>query len=233
VPTAASDKALDVKATTDTYYLHGLVRTALRDYRTAETDLEKVIEWNYLYEDAYIALAEVQLALYEGYSGPTMQMRTLDKAVEKCSTALELNPQSTSALFTRSKAFGYQKEYAKAIDDVSKCLALGRTDKAVYLQRAKYYQGYGQQQNAVNDLNQVLLQDPKDLKALLLRADCREANLQLEEALTDIDQAKKLMQADPDTSPDDLRALNEQRARVDHQLFEMNRESDPPIITGG
>ncbi|MBK8949904.1 MAG: tetratricopeptide repeat protein [Flavobacteriales bacterium] len=73
---AASDAALAQKGTTDTYYLHGLVRMAQRDYRTAETDLERVIEWNYLYEDAYVALAEVQLKLYEQYTGPTMQMRT-------------------------------------------------------------------------------------------------------------------------------------------------------------
>ena len=55
---AASDAALAQKGTTDTYYLHGLVRMAQRDYRTAETDLERVIEWNYLYEDAYVALRD-------------------------------------------------------------------------------------------------------------------------------------------------------------------------------
>lgn len=227
----ASDEALGVKATTDTYYLHGIVRTALRDYPTAEADLEKVIEWNYLYEDAYIALAEVQLALYDTYSGPTMQMRTLDKAAEQCTRALELNPQSTNALFTRSKVYAHQKEFSKAIDDVSKCQALGRTDRAVYLQRARYYQGYGQQQNAINDLNQVLLQDPKDLEALLLRAHCKEANLDLEEALDDIDAAKKYMMADSSTTPQALADLGEQRERVAARLFEMNRESDPPIIT--
>ena len=56
---ATADAALSAKATTDTYYLHGIVKSALRDYKTAEFDLEKVIEWNYLYEDAYVALAEI------------------------------------------------------------------------------------------------------------------------------------------------------------------------------
>nr|MCU0320691.1 hypothetical protein [Flavobacteriales bacterium] len=106
--TAASDKALAVKATTDTYYLHGLVRFATKDLATAEFDLDKVIEWNYLYEPAYVASAEVQLALYERYSGTTMQMRTLEKAIARCTRALELNPQSTDALFVRSKAYALQ-----------------------------------------------------------------------------------------------------------------------------
>ncbi len=81
---------------------------------------------------------------------------------------LDLNPQSTDALFTRSKAYALQKEFAKAIDDISRCIALGRTDKAVYHQRALYYSGFGQHQNAVNDLNRILLDDPNDVENLLL-----------------------------------------------------------------
>ncbi|MCE2907315.1 MAG: hypothetical protein LW712_00555, partial [Burkholderiaceae bacterium] len=57
----AADAALALKATTDTYYLHGLVRTATRDYKTAEFDLDKVVEWNPMYEAAYVAQSEVQL----------------------------------------------------------------------------------------------------------------------------------------------------------------------------
>ncbi len=228
---AASDAALAQKGTTDTYYLHGLVRMAQRDYRTAEADLERVIEWNYLYEDAYVALAEVQLKLFEQYSGPTMQLRTLDKAVERTTTALELNPRSTSALFTRSKAYALQKEYAKAIDDISKVIANGRTDAEVFLQRARYYNGHGQQQNAVNDLNRVLQERPEDVQALLLRAACKEANVDLEGALHDLDLAAKAL-------PDGLHAegvtaqdIQERRKRVADALFELNREEDPPSIT--
>lgn len=227
----AADKALAIKATTDTYYLHGLVRTAQRDYITAETDLDKVLEWNHLYEPAYVALSEVQLHLFEQYTGTTMKMRTLDKAIEKCTRALELNPQSTDALFTRSKAFAQQKEYAKAIDDISRCVALGRTDKAVYHQRALYYHGYGQHQNAVNDLNKILVDDPKDVPELLLRAECKEANLDMEGALKDLETAHKAMEGDATYGPDQRKSIEEARARIAHQVFEMNRESDAPRLT--
>ncbi len=226
-----ADAALALKATTDTYYLHGLVRTATRDYKTAEFDLDKVLEWNHLYEPAYVALSEVQLFLYAQYSGPTMQMRTLEKAIEKCTTALELNQQSTDALFTRSKALALQKEYAKAIDDISRCMALGRSDRAVYFQRATYYHGFGQHQNAVNDLNKVLLDNPKDVPALLLRAECKEANVDMEGALKDLDLASKAMEGDATVSADQRRNIEESRTRIAHQVFEMNRESDPPTIT--
>lgn len=229
--TSASDAAVALKGTTDTYYLRGLVRTATRDYQTAESDFDRVIEWNKLYEPAYVGQAEVQLAMYERYTGPTMQMRTLEKAIDKCRLALELNPQSTDALFWRSKAYAAQKEYAKAIDDISRCLALGRTDRAVYLQRARYYHGYGQHQNAVNDLNKVLLENPKDVELLLLRAECKEANLDMDGALKDLEHAQKEMTADPTYGVEAKRKIDEARVRIAQQVFEMNRESDAPRLT--
>ena len=227
----ASDEAINIKGTTDTYYLHGLVRAAMHDYKTAETDLDRVLEWNHMYEPAYVALAEVQLKLYGQYTGPTMQMRTLEKAIDKCTVALDLNPQSTAALFTRSKAYAYQKEYAKAIDDISRCIALGRTDKAVYYQRALYYTGYGQHQNAVNDLNKILLDNPKDVPVLILRAQGKEANLDMEGALKDLEIAQKAMVGDATYGQEDKRKIDEVRTRIAHQVFEMNRESDVPLIT--
>lgn len=229
--TRAADQALATKATTDSYYLHGIVRFATRDYKTAEFDLDKVLEWNHLYEPAYVAQSEVQLALYELYSGPTMKTRTLEKAIEKCTRALELNPQSTDALFSRSKALAHQKEYTKAIDDVSRCIALGRTDRAVFLQRALYYKGFGQFQNAVNDLNRIVLADARDTEALLLRAECREANVDLDGALKDLDAAQKAMEADGRLSADARKDLEAARARIATLIFEQNRESDPPAIT--
>lgn len=229
--TSASDKALAVKATTDTYFLHGLVRYATKDLATAEFDLDKVLEWNYLYEPAYVASAEVQLALYDRYSGNTMQMRTLEKAIARCTRALELNPQSTDALFVRSKAYALQKEYAKAIDDVSRCIALGREDRAVLEQRARYYHGFGQHQNAVNDLNKALLVGPVDAELHLLRATCREANLDMEGALKDLGTALQLMEQQGAVSSERKRVVEESRKRIDARIFEMNREADAPVIT--
>lgn len=226
----AADRALAAKATTDTYYLHGLARTALRDYRTAEADLERVIQWNPLYEAAYVALAEVQLRLYESYSGPTMQLRTLDKAVERVTTALELNPRNTDALITRSKALALQKEYGRAIDDISKVISLGDARPDVLQRRAGYYHGHGQHQNAINDLNRVLALQPQDIPALLLRADCKEANVDLEGAMADLEAAEKAMTLDPAYSTEERRKLTSRREAIEKKVFEMNRESDPPQI---
>ena len=227
----AADKALSMKATTDTYYLHGLARMAVHDYATAETDLDKVISWNHLYEPAYVALSETQLKLHDKYSGLTMQMRALEKAIEKCGVALELNPRSTDALFTRSKAFAMQKDYAKAIDDISRCIALDRTDKAVYQQRATYYHGFGQHQNAVNDLNKILLEDPNDVPTFLFRAECKEANLDMNGALKDIDMAVKVMETGGSWPTEQRTAIENSRSRIAAAIFEMERESDAPEIT--
>ncbi len=229
--TEASDAALALKGTTDTYFLHGLARAAVRDYKTAETDFDRVLEWNHLYEAAYVELANVQLELYEVFTGTTMQMRTLDKAVEKCTVALDLNPQSTDALFTRSRAYAAQKEYAKAIEDISRCIALGRTDQAVYHQRALYYSGLGQHQNAVNDLNKILLDNPDDVDELVLRAKSKEANLDMEGALKDLEFAQRSLKANPGSGHVNDQQLEESRARIAKQVFEMNRESDPPRLT--
>ncbi|MEZ4761362.1 MAG: tetratricopeptide repeat protein [Flavobacteriales bacterium] len=229
--TASSDKALATKATTDTYYLHGLARMAARDLTTAEKDFQQVIDWNHVYEEAYIALAEVQLKLYEGYEGPTMKMRTLDKAVEETSTALELNPQSIPALKTRSRAHAFQQDHAKAIADISRVVALGDTDTEVYRMRAGYYQGFGQYQNAINDLNRVLAESPEDRTALVQRSACREANLDLDGALDDLKLATKLAEKDPDADLEEKRSLAEARDRIGARVFELGREADPPRIT--
>ena len=226
-----ADAALALKATTDSYFVHALARTASGDLKTAEFDLEKVLEWNHLYEPAYVALADVQLGLYEQYSGGTMRMRTLEKAIEKCTRALELNPASTDALFARSKAYALQKEYSKAIDDVSKCIALDRHDVQIYHQRAKYYHGFGQHQNAVNDLNRALLDAPTDPDLLILRSECREANLDMEGALTDRDLARRYLEGSDRYTEEARREMEIARERIEKRIYEMNREEDPPLIT--
>ncbi len=229
--TAASDAALARKATTDTYYLHGLVRIALRDYRTAETDLEKVIAWNPLYEAAYVALGEVYLNLYREYTGPTMRMRTLEKAAERATTAIQQNPASIEAYVTRSKALALMERYDEAITDISKAIQLGRKDAEALRLRARYAQSFGRPLDAVVDLNNILKDQPKDVDALMMRATCREASVDLKAALYDLDAAAKALpegiNADGYTAQD----IKEQRKRVADALFELNREEDPPTIT--
>lgn len=227
---SSADGAIDVKRTTDTYYLHGLVALQRHEFSKAAEDFQQVIDWNYLYEQAYVGYAETQLKMYEEYTATTMQLRTLDQAVSKTSTALELNPRSTDALFTRSKAFALQKEYARAIDDISKCMALGREDVDVFAYRASYYHGHGQHQNAVNDLNKALLITPGDVKLLLLRSECKESNLDLDGAVKDLDLARKAMETDAAYGPEQRREIETRRARIAKQAYEMNRESDPPLI---
>lgn len=229
---AAADAALALKGTTDTYYLHARSRMASGDFATADTDLDKVIEWNPLYEAAYVASGETQLELNKTYRGVSMQMRALEKAINRCTRGLELNPSSTELLIVRSKAYALQKEFSKAIDDVSKCVAFGREDSVVYYQRALYYHGFGQEQNAVNDLNKLLLQYPDNVPFLLLRAECREANLDLDGAVKDLGLAEKQMKDHPDAwSAEDLKTITKSKERVQVKVFEMNREADPPVIT--
>ncbi|MEO8069083.1 MAG: tetratricopeptide repeat protein [Flavobacteriales bacterium] len=226
----SAETAINVKRTTDTHYLHGLVALQRHEFSKAAEDFQQVIDWNYLYEQAYVGYAETQLKMYEEYTATTMQLRTLDQAVSKTSTALELNPRSTDALFTRSKAFALQKEYARAIDDISKCMALGREDVDVFAYRAGYYHGHGQHQNAVNDLNKALLITPGDVKLLLLRSECKESNLDLDGAVKDLDLARKAMETDAAYGPEQRREIETRRARIAKQAYEMNRESDPPLI---
>src|SRR4030095_19734 len=81
------------------------------------------------------------------------------------------------------------------------------------------------------DLNKVVLTQPKDVEALLLRAECKEANVDMEGALKDLDLAPKAMEGDPTYGADKRKSIEESRARIAQQVFEMNREGDQPIIT--
>lgn len=219
----AANKALDVKGTTDTYYLHGLVSIKLRDYETAVTDFEQVIDWNPLYEDAYVGLADVELKLYDQYNAPTMKLRQLDKAIDHCTVALDLNPRSKPALFVRSKAYERQKEYFKAIDDVSRVIAIGPAEEEHFYQRALYYQGYGQHQNAINDLNKVISMNENNYLAYYSRAVSHEANMENESAIRDYELALANLTANDAETRNKLEQ-GKQRA------FELGREEDVPEI---
>ena len=221
--TDAANKGLDVKGTTDTYYLHGLVAYELKDYETAVKDFEQVIEYNHVYEDAYVGLADVELKLYDQYNAPTMKLRQLDKAIDHCTVALDLNPRSKTALFTRSRAYERQKEYFKAIDDVSRVIAIGPPEESHYYQRALYYQGYGQHQNAINDFNKVISMNEENYLAYYGRALSHEANFDNESAISDYELALASMNVnDPETK----KMLEEGKKRA----FELGREEDPPEI---
>jgi hypothetical protein len=83
----------------------------------------------------------------------------------------------------------------------------------------------------VNDLNKILLDDPKDLEGLLLRAECKEANLDMEGALKDLENAQKEMEVIAGYGSEERRRIDEARVRIKQQVFEMNREADPPRLT--
>ncbi len=83
----------------------------------------------------------------------------------------------------------------------------------------------------MNDLNKVLLVDPKNVRFLLLRAECREANLDLNGAIKDLKLAEKLMGESEGWTTAHREAIAVSRDRVQKQAFELDRESDPPVVT--
>jgi len=206
------NKALALKDYAENHYCHGLISLAMKNDLQALSDFKKAIEKDNRYTEAYLKLATLQL-----------QMNKPDEAMETCNGLIAYDPANRQAFLIRSRVYARLTEYPKAIDDMSKILFNNPEDKEMYVIRGTYYQEFTQHQHAINDFSKALLIDKAYAEAIYKRAFSYEQVGDFKSAIRDYETLTAL-------SDKDLTAqqhLNEARKR----LFELNRESVPPVIT--
>ncbi len=208
----AAKKALALKDNETDHYLMGRVDEMLNNPVQAEEDYEKAISKNKRFVEAYIALANLRITLNK-----------IDQALNDCNTALSIDPNNTEAYLTRSKVYVKKLDYPKAIDDISRNILLKPDDKKMYFIRGNYYQEFTQHQNAINDFNKVLMLDDKDAEAYYKRAFSNEQIGNFKAAIKDYQSLTKLSEYDVTAK----KLLDSAKER----LFELNRESESPVIT--
>jgi tetratricopeptide (TPR) repeat protein len=219
----SSSSAVSSKRTLINTYWYGVVNDSLGDYENAGKAFEEILKGNYLYENAYTGLADVQLKLFQKYTSPYMKVEQLEMALNNCNIVLELYPENVFAYELRSKAFYYKSEYSKAIDDISRAIARRPDDIALHMSRGLYYQDFGQQQNAINDYNKVILLDGTNAGAYYRRGMAYEAIFNHNLALGDYEEALNLSINRPEESRQAFKVARD-------RIMELNRENDLPEI---
>lgn len=202
---------LNIKKSSDNYYLNGIVQENLGMFDKAEVSYRKSIGEDKRYADAYVALGNLLIRLNRP-----------DKAMETCQTLLKISPDNTPAYVVRSKVYVKKLDYPSAINDLSKCILLKPDDAQFYFIRGNYYQEFTQHQNAINDYNKVLQLNAKNSEAYYKRAYSFEQIANYKAAIKDYEMLASLSDYDVNAR----KRLDE----VKQRLFELNRETEKPEI---
>jgi tetratricopeptide (TPR) repeat protein len=193
------------------YYLNGIVLDNLGNTADAEKSLKKSIAKDKKNEDAYIAYADLLI-----------RVNKLDEAKENCEALLKVNPGNTNAYIERSKIYVKRLDYPTAINDISKAIIMKPDDDQLFFIRGQYYQQFTQYQNAINDYNKVLMLNNKNAEAFYQRASCYEQVANFKAAVKDYETLAGLSEYDIKAR----KLLDVAKKR----LYELNRESNPPVI---
>ncbi len=178
----------------------------------AVSDYSKAISRNAKYTEAYLALASLRLA-----------MNKPREALESCNAVIAYAPENRDAYIVRSRIYARMNDYPKAIDDVSKILHDSAEDKEMYVLRGTYYQEFTQYGNAIGDFSHALLIDNAYVDAYYRRAFSYEQTGDFKLAIKDYETLTRLSNTDPKAEL--------LLADVRKRLFELNRETQPPLLT--
>jgi tetratricopeptide (TPR) repeat protein len=94
------------------------------------------------------------------------------RAAVEADSALDLDPNSVSALLVRSEADWRQGGYDAAIADARRALQLRPDEPRAYVLRARAYFAKGDHDSALADANEALRIDPRDFGASSLWSEC-------------------------------------------------------------
>jgi tetratricopeptide (TPR) repeat protein len=207
----ACDEALKNKETAVNFYLGALILDNLGNKEVAESDYKKALSKDKKFEEAYVGLADLQTRLNK-----------LNEAMENCETLLKINPKNIDAYIERSKIYIKRIDFPNAINDISKAIILKPDDEQLFFIRGQYYQQFTQHQNAINDFNKVLMLNDKNADAYYQRASSYEQIANFKAAIKDYETLAKLSEYDVKAR----KLLDTAKKR----LYELNRESNPPIV---
>lgn len=125
------------------------------------------------------------------------QLGNLDEALGLYDDAIQANPQSVVALFSRGVAYCMQERNGRAIRDLSRCIELAPWLAGAYCERGLAHAQNGAPERARTDYNAALAIDPAYIPAYLNRADLLCRQKEYEQAESDVTWAVRLDNLNP------------------------------------
>ncbi len=205
------NKALALKDSPENNFYHGQVSENMKNYDQAETFYSKAISRNSKYTEAYLALA----TLFLDTNKP-------EAAMKNCNSVIAYAPGNQQAYIVRSRIYAKLAEYDLAVDDITKTLNDYPGDKEMYLLRGTYYHESRKYPDAISDFTNALLIDNAFVDACYKRALSYEQAGDFKSAIKDYETLTRLSNSDPKAEL----LLSDVRKR----LFELNRETQPPLL---
>jgi tetratricopeptide (TPR) repeat protein len=209
---ADAKTALRYKETAENYFVFARVNETLGKLDEAGAAYMKALEKNEKYLDAAIHLADLQ-----------RKQKKYNLAISFANRAIRQDASSVKAYLVRAEIYYDQLQYQSAINDVSTILGLQPNDASIYFKRAKYYQAFTQHSNAILDFNQVIARQPENALAYYERAYSYEQIMQFKDAIKDYEMLAKMSKYDA--------KAQELLANAKDRLFELNRESNKPVVS--
>ena len=143
--------------------------------------------------------------------------------LDQCNTIIKNDDRNTDAYMMRSKVYKKNLDYPSAINDISKNILIEPTNPDFYLFRGQCYQDFNQHTNAINDFTKYISLNPNNPDAFFARAKSYEEIMNYDKAMDDYKKITVLSEFDPKAR----KMLKDAQDR----LYELNRESDPPVVT--
>ena len=125
-------------------------------------------------------LSEGMEAVFKGNS---------NDAIAKLSRAIELDPKSELAYFTRGNAYSGAGDYDKALDDFAKVIEMDPQLAAVYVNRGDTYHLKGDFDKAIEDETHAIELDPQNVQAYVIRGTIYSDKGDYDHAISDFSQA--------------------------------------------
>tara|TARA_R100001132_G_C3269323_1_gene91597 strand:+ start:522 stop:1952 length:1431 start_codon:yes stop_codon:yes gene_type:complete len=143
-------------------------------YQNALTDLNKAIELDPKFADAFMKRADTWFAL-EKY----------DQALKDYNTMIGLSPKSHLAYYKRGLTWHQQEKPAKAISDFNTAIRLAPEFWPTYNSRAYAFSANGDYDKAIKEIDALIEKDPIDETLLLTRGYFHESHGKFDRALED------------------------------------------------
>jgi tetratricopeptide (TPR) repeat protein len=204
--------ALKYKETAENYFAFATVNEILGKLDPAGEMYLKALQENENFSIAAIKLADLQ-----------RRQKKYNLAISYINRAIRQDANSIEAYNVRADIYADQLQYQSAINDISTILALNPKNAAMFFKRGEYYQIFTQHTNAILDFNKVISLQPENAKAYYKRAYSYEQLMQYKEAIKDYEMLTKLSKYDG--------TAQELLAEAKTRLFELNRESNKPIVS--
>ncbi len=129
-----------------------------RDYMEAIVYLNKAIEMDPKYAQAYLVRANIK-SEFEDFHG----------AMKDYNQALEYNPKMAEAYFERGNAKMKLQDYYGAIADFSSTITLNENHIEAYFRRGQAKQFLQAYEDAINDCSKIISINPKSIDAWYMR----------------------------------------------------------------